>query len=381
MNKLSIREFSLFIALVLIWIFFASLNPDFIGARNISKLGVELAMTTIVAFGMLLILLPGQIDLSVGSGAAFLGGIASTLIFNQSLPAPLALGIGLLSGIVIWTCMGLVIVHQKLPAFIITLGGLLIFRGLDHKVIGGTNVPVTGAGQQNLYTMLTESNVPPLIGWILVAVISLLLIVKMIKQRQRRKQYNFDNEDGEMSFLKVFIIIQALILAVIMFNQYQGIPLPVILLSVVGCFVYYVTEHHKLGRYLYAIGSNEEAARLSGIPIERCIVIAFLILGVLTALTGFIQASFVGSSTPQACEYLELDAIAACVIGGTSLKGGRGNVFGVLLGSLIMVSLVKGMTLMGMDPADKLITRGSVLVLAVWLDIYLARRSGIADIH
>ena len=381
MNKLSIREFSLFIALVCIWIFFAILNPDFLGARNISKLGVDLAMTTIVAFGMLLVLLPGQIDLSVGSGAAFLGGIASTLVFNYSLPAPVALLIGLITGIIIWALMGLVIVHHKLPAFIITLGGLLIFRGLDHKIIGGSNVPVTGAGSQNLYAALTESNVPPVIGWVIVVIISLALIFKTIQHRKRRAQFSFENEEKEMSFLKVFIVIQALILALIMFNQYQGIPLPVIILSVVGAFVYYLTEHHRLGRYLYAIGSNEEAARLSGIPIERCIVYAFIILGVLTALTGFIQASFVGSSTPQACEYLELDAIAACVIGGTSLKGGRGNVFGVLLGSLIMVSLVKGMTLMGMEPEDKLIARGSVLVLAVWLDIYLARRSGIADIH
>ncbi len=379
MNKLSIREFSLFFALILIWMFFAAINPEYLGARNISKMGVELAMTTIIAFGMLLVLLPGQIDLSVGSGAAFLGGIASALVFNHSFPAPVALGIGLVCGIVIWLLMGLIIVKHKLPAFIITLGGLLIFRGLDHKVIDGTNVPVSH-GTDNLYTYLTEFNLHPIVGWALITIVGLVFIYNKVQQRKRRQKFGFEVDTSEVSFLKIFVVIQALILATITFNQFQGIPLPVIILAVVGCFVYYLTEHHTLGRHLYAIGSNEEAARLSGIPVERSIVTTFVILGVLTALTGFIQASFVGSSTPQACEYLELDAIAACVIGGTSLKGGRGNVFGVLLGSLIMVSLVKGMTLLGMEPEDKLIARGSVLVLAVWLDIYLARRSGISDL-
>lgn len=379
MNKLSIREFSLFLALLLIWLFFAALNPEYLGARNISKLGVELAMTTIIAFGMLLVLLPGQIDLSVGSGSALLGGIASALVFDLGLSAPVALSIGLISGILIWTCMGLLIVRHKLPAFIITLGGLLIFRGLHHKSIGSTNMPVNN-GPSNLYNLLTEYNLDPLTGWLLIAAVGIIITMVTVRQRRRRLKFNFAVDSAEITFLKVFIALQALALITIMFNQYQGIPLPVILLAVVGVFVYFLTEHHGLGRHLYAIGSNEEAARLSGIPVERCIVYAFMILGALAALTGFIQASFVGSSTPQACEYLELDAIAACVIGGTSLKGGRGNVLGVLLGSCIMVSLVQGMTLMSMETEDKLIVRGTVLVLAVWLDIYLARRSGISDL-
>ncbi|NRA36845.1 MAG: ATPase [Planctomycetes bacterium] len=374
MKNISIRDFSLFFALILIWIFFAMQNGQFLSPRNISMLGIELAMTTCLALGMLLVLLPGKIDLSVGSGAALIGGIATSLMVNESFSAPMSMLFGLLAAIGIWWAMGVLIVKQHVPAFIITLGGLMEFRGRHRDIIGNTNLPV---GSDNAYSMLTTYYIPPIVGYIIVAVIALIFIIIKIRSRSRKVIFGFGHDDKEISFLKIFIAIQAMLLAVIMFNQYRGIPLSVLIFTILAFSLFLLTQHTAFGRHLYAIGGNQHAAKLSGIPVDRVVITAFVILGAIVALTGFIQAAYTGYSTPGACEYLELDAIAACVIGGTSLKGGRGTVLGVIFGSLIMVSLLNGMTLMSVGPETKLEVRGLVLIAAVWLDVYLARRAGI----
>src|SRR5206468_3067608 len=151
-------------------------------------------------------------------------------------------------------------------------------------------------------------------------------------------------------------------------NQYHGVPLSAIILGAAALLIYVLTQHTPFGRYLYAIGGNEEAAIVSGIPVQKVVIIAFAIMGFLVALTGFMQTAFIGYSTTTVGEGLELDAVAACVIGGTSLRGGRGTVLGVLFGALIMASLINGMTLMAVSPEMKFIARGVVLALAVWMD-------------
>jgi D-xylose transport system permease protein len=175
--------------------------------------------------------------------------------------------------------------------------------------------------------------------------------------------------------MKVFISLQALFLAVIVMNQFRGIPLAVVILSTLAFIVYVITQHTPFGRYLYAIGDNEEAAIVSGIPVQKIVVGAYGILGAIVALTGFMQTAYSGASTTTVGDLMELDAIAACVIGGTSLKGGRGTVLGVLFGALIMTSLLNGMTLMAVSPEMKFIVRGVVLILAVWMDVTLARKT------
>jgi len=181
-------------------------------------------------------------------------------------------------------------------------------------------------------------------------------------------------EPGEISFLKVFVTFQVLLLAVLIMNQFRGIPLAVLLLGVITYLVYVITSHTPFGRYLYAIGGNHEAAVLSGIPVDKVIIGAYALLGVIVAITGFMQTAYSGASTTTIGNLMELDAIAACVIGGTSLVGGRGNVLGVLIGALIMATLLNGMTLMAVSPETKFIARGAVLALAVWLDVYFSKK-------
>jgi D-xylose transport system permease protein len=372
-TKLTLRDFSLAIALVVVCAIFAALSPQFLGARNLSLLMTELSITATLAMGMLLIILPGHIDLSAGSGVGLLGGIASVLIFEHGWPAPVALGLALLTGIGIWFGMGSVIVREKVPSFIITLGGLLVFKGLFWLVIHNATIPVVQGGRVNLYSLLTTYYLPSTLGYLLAAAIIGCIVVGHFRARQARERAGLEVEDGEIGFYKLFLAAQVLLLFVVIANQFRGIPLPAIILGLVSFVIYVLTTHTPFGRYLYAIGGNQEAAVISGIPVERTVTLAFCIMGAVVAITGFMQTAYSGASTTTVGELMELDAIAACVIGGVSLNGGRGTVLGVLFGALLMSCLLNGMTLLAVSPEFKYITRGLVLSLAVWMDVRLTR--------
>jgi len=372
--NLRFRELPIVIALLAICAFFAVQEPAFLGARNLSMLATELSITATLAMGMLLILLPGHIDLSAGSGVGLLGGIASVLVFHYHLPAPAALGLGLLCGILIWMGMGAFIVHERMPSFIVTLGALLIFKGLFWRVIDNATVPVAPGGQSNLYSLLTTYYLPVHLGWGLAAVLVLALIFTTLSARRRRQQHGFAVDSPEMMFLRLFITAQAIALFVLVTGQFRGIPLPSLILGGVTLVVYAVTQHTALGRHLYAIGGSTEAAFVSGVPMQRTVIAAYSGMGAIVAITGFMQTAYAGSSTTTVGDLMELDAVAACVIGGVSLRGGRGTVLGVLLGALIIACLLNGMTLMSVPPERKFIARGVVLILAVWMDMRLSRR-------
>jgi D-xylose transport system permease protein len=368
------RELPIAIALLAICAFFAIKEPAFLGARNLSMLVTELSITATLAMGMLLILLPGHIDLSAGSGVGLLGGIASVLVFHYQLPAPAALWVGFLCGVLIWMAMGAFIVCERMPAFIVTLGALLIFKGLFWLVIDNATVPVAPGGQSNLYSLLTTYYLPVGLGWLLAAGLVLALVFTTLSARKRRLEHGFAVEDKEMAFMRLFITAQAIALFVLVTGQFRGIPLPSLILGSVTLVVYAVTQHTALGRHLYAIGGSAEAAMVSGVPMKRTVIAAYSGMGAIVAITGFMQTAYAGSSTTTVGDLMELDAVAACVIGGVSLRGGRGNVLGVLLGALIIACLLNGMTLMSVPPERKFIARGVVLILAVWMDMRISRR-------
>lgn len=370
----SIRDFSIAIALLGICGFFAVAEPKFLGSRNLSLLMTELSITATLAMGMLLVILPGHIDLSVGSGLALLSGIATVLTTKAGVPAPISLSIGLIVGLVIWWGKGVLIVKERIPAFIVTLAGLLVFRGLFWLVIQNQTVPVVAGGKSNLYSLISTYYLSPLAGYILGGAIILVLIVAVMQGRKQRRANGFEVEDGESVFLRVFIAAQAVMLFVIITNQFRGIPLPAIIFGMVALSVYLITQHTAFGRYLYAIGGSPEAALVSGVPVGRVVIGAFALMGAIVAITGFMLTSYTGNSTTDLGEWMELDAVAACVIGGVSLRGGRGTVLGVLVGALIMATLLNGMTLMSVSPEYKLVVRGSVLLAAVWMDVRLGRQ-------
>jgi len=372
-NSVLKRYAAMIIAVVTIWVVFAWWSPSFIQPRNLSSMAVELSITAVLAIGMLLVMLPGQIDLSVGSGLALFGAIAAVLIFNHNWPAPVAMGVGFVAALVMWIAMGALIVTERIPAFIVTLAGMLIFRGLQLKVTQISTIPIRVGDKDNLASSLTTSFLSPAVGLVLVAAIIACITFGALRSRRRRIAFGLPTDDAELTFMKLFITAQLLLLFVLVCNQFRGVPISAVILGVVALFAWVLTQHTRFGRYLYAIGGNEEAAVISGVPVKKVIIAAFGILGLLVALAGYMQTAYAGSNTPGIGKEMELDAIAACVIGGTSLRGGRGTVAGVLFGSLIMVSLLSGMRLLEVHDDNKYIIRGCVLLVAVWLDTRLAR--------
>lgn len=367
------RDFSMAMALVVIWIYFAFAAPAFLSSRNLSNLAVELSITAVLSLGLLLIILTGNIDLSVGSGLGLIGGISAVMVTERNFPAPVALIAGLILGVAIWLGMGKLIVGQRIPAFIVTLAGLLVFRGLQWKAIHNATIPVSRGGEDNLYSLLTTWYLPPVGGLVLAAAALGVMVFLRVNERRRRIALGFPAEDGELTFLRTIVAGQVVFLFVLVCNQFQGIPLPALILAGTALLVWILTEHTRFGRYLYAVGGNEDAARLSGVPVDTVIITAFGIMGAFVALGGYLQTAYAGAATTTTGQLQELDAIAACVIGGASLKGGRGTVSGVLFGSLIMASLINGMTLMAVSPEANQIARGLVLALAVWVDARLSK--------
>ncbi len=429
-NRFSLRDLSLLFALLAIAAFFTYSLRDasqtmfyegnpFLSSRTLSQLVVEVSITAMLAVGMLLVILPGHIDLAAGSGVGLLGGLATVLIqgtgwvteylyvFHNFIgrtfgpeaaawcppppwPDPVAMAFSIVVASIFWGLMGALIVRGRIQAFIVTLGGMLIFKGLFWKVIASHTIAVTGATQgktwevavgaetvqipQDWMRRLTTEYVDPKLGLIAAGVIVTLMLLARLRAWSRRRRLSIDGDDFELTFVKWVIAAQLIFIFVLVANQYKGVPLPAVIFAVVAFFIHTLTRHTRFGRHLYAIGGNEEAAVISGIRVQRVTIWAFILMGIVVAITGFMQTAYTGSTTTSIGDLMELDAVAAGVIGGVSLKGGRGTVMGVFLGALIMATLAKGMSLMGTGLEDKYLIRGSVLVLAVWMDTRLNRR-------
>ena len=373
------RDLSLLVVLLALGVFFGLLAPQYLSARNLSMLTIEFAITSVLSLGMLLVILPGHIDLSAGSGVGLIGGVAAVLIMRYEVPAELAMLAAIALALLLWRAQGFVIWSQGIPAFIITLGGLLACKGLFWLTIRNQTVPVSPGGQSNLLSVLTATYLPPVPSYLLGAVVIGLLGLSALRSHRRACQEAAVQAktppDGELAFLRWLLAAQALALVVLTCGQFRGLPLPLLILATVAVVVQVVTQHTRLGRALYAIGGNEEAAVLSGIPVGKVVVTAYTLLGALVGLTGLLQTAYAGASTTTVGELMELDAVAACVIGGCSLRGGRGSVAGVLLGSLVMASLLSGMSLLAVPPEARFIARGLVLGLAAWLDVRLSKLS------
>lgn len=372
-------------ALLLVWLFFVlKIDGDalsgkeqarflFLSARNLSHLFVEFSIIATLSLGMFLVILTSHIDLSVGSGVGLTGGIAAVLVTTKGWPAPAGLAAALLCALVLWFGIGLLVVRQKMPSFIITLGGLLIFKGLFWLVIDNGTVPVSPDGRDNLYSLLTTWYLPKSGGLVLGAVVAGGIAFLQWRNRRERLRYDLSVPGAGAQSVKTATGALSVMAVVLVCNAHLGVSLPLLIMATVAAVIYFLTAHTPFGRNLYAIGGNEEAASIAGINVGRAVVGAFVLMGAAVALTGFMSTAYTGNSTTTIGDLMELDAIAACVIGGTSLKGGRGTVTGVLLGAFIMTSLLSGMTLMAVSPEIKYIARGTVLAFAVWMDVRFSR--------
>lgn len=364
-GKFDVRAYTMVIALVGIWILFAFLNDTFLTARNLSNLFTQMSVTSILAIGMVLVIVAGHIDLSVGSIVGLTGGVAAILSNWMGLPTVAAIVGTLVAGILIGLLQGWLVAYRAIPAFIVTLGGMMIFRGLLMAITNSTTISISDPS----FVAIGNAYFTGAFGTILAVVVIAALAVSMFRRRKSRQKYGFEVAPFGLDTAKLALSSFLVIAFVYVMNSYKGTPFPIIFVILIALIFSFISTKTTFGRHIYALGGNPEAARLSGINIKSRTMILFILTGLLSAVAALILTSRLTSATITAGQNFELDAIAACVIGGTSLMGGTGTILGAIIGALVMTSLDNGMSLMGMEAFWQYIVKGSILVLAVWLDI------------
>ncbi len=366
-----LRAYTMVFALIAIWIYFHfSTNQIFLDPRNFSNLMRQTSVTGVLAVGMLMVIITAQIDLSIGSVVGLAGGIAAIAQGWWGFGLVPSLAAGIAVAILIGAAQGSLTAYLSIPAFIVTLGGLLAWRGVILGLSRGETIPL----RLQSFKAIGQNYVDPRAGWVLAALSIGAIIWMTIARVRARRRHNLEIPKLSLTILRVLFPVAVIFWFSYMMNNYEGIPIPVIMLIAIALAGAFLTQNTTFGRYLYAIGGNPEAARLSGINIQKHILAVFCIMGALAGIASIIYTARVGSASPDAGQLLELDAIAACVIGGTSLMGGRGTVFGAILGALIMASLDNGMSLMRVEPYSQMVIKGAILVAAVGLDMAGRRR-------
>ncbi|TQK11788.1 sugar ABC transporter permease [Herbaspirillum sp. SJZ107] len=362
---------ALLVAIAVIWAFFSwKTDGGFTSARNLSNLMRQMSVTGILACGMVFVIIAGEIDLSVGSLLGLLGGAAAVLDVTHHLPLPLSMAIVLASGLLLGFVNGYLTAYAGIPSFIVGLGGMLAYRGIVLGITGGATIaPISPEFEQ-----LGQAYLPPTFGIVLGVVLFALAAVLAVRQRANQARHNLPVIALWRSLFRVALTGIVLAGFISTFNSYEGIPLPVLILLVLLGVFSYIAKQTVFGRRIYAVGSNMEATRLSGINVRAVKLWIFGLMGLMCALAGLINTARLAAGSPSAGTSGELDVIAACFIGGTSMRGGAGTVHGALVGALVMASLDNGMSMLDVDTYWQMIVKGAILTLAVWLDV--ATRSG-----
>jgi D-xylose transport system permease protein len=363
---LDLRAYAMVFALLAIWIIFQiTTEGSFLTARNFSNLARQSCITGVLAIGMVLVIVSGNIDLAVGSIVGVTGGMAAIMHVWWNWPIPAAMLATLLLGAIIGCLQGVLISYQRIPAFIVTLAGLMIFRGVIKGATGGETVGPLPAD----FKFIGQAYVGKEIGWALAIIAVIATATILWRRQQARQRFGFATAPMWITILQILAGTVLILAFVGYLNSYEGMPVPVLVVLSLALLFHFLANKTPFGRHVYAIGGNSEAAHLSGINLPRNILAVFILMGILSAVAGLIYTARVGSATADAGKILELDAIAACVIGGTSLMGGRGTIAGALVGALVMASLDNGMSLMNVEDFFQDIIKGLILVVAVGADI------------
>jgi D-xylose transport system permease protein len=375
----NIQTYTLLIALVAIWVIFYFLTGgSYLDPQNISNLFRQMTVTSFLSLGMVLVIVTGGIDLSVGKLAGFVSVVCAYLQYytwyslfpdQPLLSAILSVIVGLLVGTAAGALQGYFIAFQGLPAFIVTLGGMWLFNGLILWRTAGKTI----AAHQAYFSSIAQGYIPPIWGWVIFVVILILLVWNVFSSRRGKAKYGFTLRPLYQDLLNAGVPALLVLAYILSVNAYKGIPVPVLLLAVVAMVMIYISNNTRFGRYAYAIGGNREAARLSGINITSVLFRVFVLMGFLCGVAGVVLASYVGYGTIAAGTGYELDAIAACILGGTSPLGGVGTIPGALIGALIIGSLSTGLQMMNVAPAWQFVVKAIILVVAVLADVYFKK--------
>ena len=397
----NLRSYILIIALLAIWIGFSVATPAYYSADHIQDILTQMAIIGIMACGMVFVIVTGGIDLSVGFGAGFVSVVAAALLYFNVITKPLAalfphmsphglevlscviiVALCLLLGALIGVFQGTIIAVLGVPPFIATLGGMFIFKSGILMVTQGKSLFISS---NDTYKYIAQGLLPPMFGYVLVAVVAVVLFAMVFRSRARKQKYGIELPHIALDLAKAAFFTLIVLGYVLVVNRVtdpaadasiRGVPLLVVILALIGVLMAYVSSNTRFGRYAYAIGGNREAARLSGINIKKYIFGIFVTMGTLMGVSGIALAAYVGSGTTGAGGGYELDVIAACILGGTSTLGGEGTIFGAIIGALIIQSLGNGLQMMNVNSNVQYLIKGLVLILAVWADISMKKKKG-----
>jgi D-xylose transport system permease protein len=377
--RLNVQTYTILLALIGIWaIFFITTNGTYLAPQNISNLFRQMSVTAFLAAGMVLVIVTGNIDLSVGKLAGFVSVVAAYLQANfwykylpdqPLLSAVLTVIVSLSVGSLFGAIQGYIISFLRVPSFIVTLGGQWLLTGLILLVTAGKTIPAN----QPWFSDIAQGYVPIVWGWVFGVVAIAFLFWNMFRSRQNKLKHGFELQNIYIDLLAVIFSSLIILIYVYNVNSYKGIQNPVLLLAITAMIMIYLSNNTRFGRYSYAIGGNRDAARLSGISISGMVFKIFVLMGFLSGVGGVVLASYVGYGTTAAGAGYELDAIASCILGGTSTLGGVGTIQGAMIGALIIASLSTGLQMMNVAPAWQYVLKAIVLVLAVLADVYFKK--------
>ncbi len=357
----------MFLVLALLAIYFhIATEGIFFGPRNLSLLLRQGSIDAVVASGVSILIVMGEIDLSIGSAVYLCSVIAASLQANMGVPTLPTVIITVIAGILMAAWQGFWVVMVAVPSFVVTLSGLLAFRGIGYYVSDARTIaPVSKS-----FSFLSEGFIPPTASYVVLIVLYTIAAAVLIQTQRRRSR---DDDAMKKLVVRLTILVASGILLAWIFGGYLGIPSALLWVAATGIVLTVLMERTKFGRNTYLIGSNREAAVLAGIPLARHLFLGFLLMGALYGVAGVLITSRLGAATPSSGLFLELDAIAGAVIGGTSLRGGVGSVLGAMVGALLLTTIDNGMSLLNVSSFIQLVIKGLVLLAALSLDSYMIK--------
>lgn len=379
--KSHLREYGILIALVVIMGLFQFLTDGILlKPINLTNLFLQNSYIIIMALGMLMVIVCGHIDLSVGSVLGFIGALAAVMMVNYDIGYPVTFVTCLLVGTVIGAAQGYWVAYYRIPAFIVTLAGMLVFKGLTLWLLNGQSVGPFPDQFQKLSTGFLPDLFPTsdfhVTSMLLGIATSALLIYFNIRTRYKQAQYGSALEPIQFFVMRNALVALAILYITYLLSTYRGAPNVLILMALLISVYTFVTQRTTFGRRIYAIGGNEKAAMLSGINTKRLTFLTFANMGMLAALAGMVFAARLNMATPKAGIAFELDVIAAVFIGGASMRGGSGKIIGAVIGALIMGVMNNGMSIMGVGIDWQQVIKGLVLLAAVIFDVYNKNKAG-----
>jgi putative multiple sugar transport system permease protein len=378
--KANLRQYGMLLSLFAIMLFFeVATNGTLLRPLNLTNLVLQNSYIAIMALGMLLVIVSGHIDLSVGSVAGFVGALAAVLMVQYGVPLVPAALLCLVVGGAIGAAQGFFVAYVKIPSFIVTLAGMLVFRGAMLAVLGGQSVgPFPTVFQRLSSGFLPEFLPEPgglrLSSLLLGLGVGLVLVTLAVRARARRQAHGIETEPAGFFAAKNVLLLGGIGWLTWLIVSHRGLPNVLVIMAVLIALYGFVTLRTTIGRQIYAVGGNVKAAKLSGIATERLTFLTFVNMGVLAALAGLIFAARLNTATPKAGTGFELDVIAACFIGGASAYGGVGLVSGAVIGAFIMGVMNNGMSILGIGIDYQQMIKGLVLLGAVCVDVYNQRR-------